>query len=112
VFASISFGDWVRAVSTPIILSWRLQISLEAAARALLEPGDGPHADFSRPTGEAALTRCRGTYSRPCDKSFFRYCKGDTANSKTGSTIYVGAPIGTAQALAVLLNGSVPPINE
>jgi len=43
----------------------------------------------------------------PCDKSFFRYCKGDTANSKTGSTIYVGAPIGTAQALAVL-----PPVNE
>src|SRR5215831_13774665 len=48
----------------------------------------------------------------PCDKSFFRYCKGDRANSKTGSTIYVGAPIGTAQALAVLLNGQVPPINE
>ena len=21
----------------------------------------------------------------PCDKSFFRYCKGDTADSKTGS---------------------------
>jgi hypothetical protein len=35
----------------------------------------------------------------PCDKSFFKYCKGATANSKTGSTIYVGAPIGTAQAL-------------
>jgi hypothetical protein len=48
----------------------------------------------------------------PCDRSFFRYCKGDTANSKTGSTIYVGAPIGTAQALAVLLNGEVPAVNE
>ncbi len=48
----------------------------------------------------------------PCDKSFFRYCKSDTATSRTGSTIYVGAPIGTAQALAVLLNGKVPPINE
>jgi hypothetical protein len=38
--------------------------------------------------------------------------QGDTANSKTGSTIYVGAPTGTAQALAFLLNGSVPPVNE
>jgi hypothetical protein len=48
----------------------------------------------------------------PCDKSFFRYCKAATATSKTGSTIYVGAPIGTAQALAVLLNGKVGPVNE
>jgi hypothetical protein len=35
-----------------------------------------------------------------------------TANSKMGSTIYVSAPIGTAQAWAVLLNGKVPPVNE
>ncbi len=48
----------------------------------------------------------------PCDKSFFKYCKGATANSKTGSTIYVGAPAGTAAALAVQLNGKVPPLNE
>ena len=48
----------------------------------------------------------------PCDKSFFRYCKAATATSKTGSTIYVGAPIGTAQALAVLLKGKAPPVNE
>jgi hypothetical protein len=48
----------------------------------------------------------------PCDKSFFRYCKAATATSKTGSTIYVGAPIGTAQALAVPLNGKAPPVNE
>jgi len=48
----------------------------------------------------------------PCDKSFFKYCKGATANSKTGSTIYVGAPGGTAAALAVQLNGKVPPLNE
>jgi len=48
----------------------------------------------------------------PCDKSFFKYCKGAAANSKTGSTIYVGAPPGTAQALAVQLNGKVPPVNE
>lgn len=48
----------------------------------------------------------------PCDKSFFRYCKAATATSHTGSTIYVGAPAGTAQALAVLLNGKVGPVNE
>ena len=48
----------------------------------------------------------------PCDKSFFRYCKGDTANSNTGSTIYVGAPAGAVQGLAAQLNGNVPPINE
>ena len=48
----------------------------------------------------------------PCDKSFFRYCKGPFANSKTGSTIYAGAAIGAAQALAIQLNGKVPPVNE
>jgi hypothetical protein len=48
----------------------------------------------------------------PCDKSFFKYCKAATANSKTGSTIYVGAPAGTAAALAVQLNGKVPPLND
>jgi hypothetical protein len=36
------------------------------------------------------------------------YCKAATANNKTGSTIYVGAPAGTPAALAVQLNGSVP----
>ena len=43
------------AVTTPIVLPWPLQSSLEAAARALLEPGDRPQIDFSRPAGEAAL---------------------------------------------------------
>ena len=38
--------------------------------------------------------------------------KATTANSKTGSTIYVGAPIGTAAGLAVQLNGKAPPLNE
>ena len=42
------------AVITPIILPWPLS-SLEAAARALLEPRDGTHVDFLLPTGEAAL---------------------------------------------------------
>jgi uncharacterized protein (DUF2236 family) len=43
------------AVTTPIILPWPLQSSLEAAARALLESDERSHIDFSRPTGEAAL---------------------------------------------------------
>jgi hypothetical protein len=64
----------------------------------------------AKPGADAQGYQILGPY--PCDKSFFRYCKGDTANSKTGSTIYVGAPIGTAQALAVQLNGTVPPVNE
>jgi len=48
----------------------------------------------------------------PCDMSFFRYCKGAKAKSHTGSIIYVGAPIGTAARLTVLLNGHAPPLNE
>jgi uncharacterized protein (DUF2236 family) len=43
------------AMTTPIILPWPLQSSLEAAARALLEPNDRSHIDFSRPAGETAL---------------------------------------------------------
>lgn len=61
-------------------------------------------------SGSAQGYQILGPY--PCDKSFFKYCKSATANSRTGSTIYVGAPIGTAQALAFLLNGKVPPVNE
>src|SRR5262245_38428107 len=43
------------AETTPIVLPWPLQSSLEAMARVLLEPGDRSHIDFSRPVGEAAL---------------------------------------------------------
>ena len=42
-------------MGAPIVLPWPLQSSLEAATRALLDPGDRPSADFSRPAGEAAL---------------------------------------------------------
>jgi len=42
-------------VTTPIVLPWTLQRSLEAATRVLLEPVDRPSLDFSQPTGEAAL---------------------------------------------------------
>jgi uncharacterized protein (DUF2236 family) len=45
----------VVAMTTPIVLPWPLQSSLEAAARALLEPSDRPPIDFSKPIGEAAL---------------------------------------------------------
>jgi uncharacterized protein (DUF2236 family) len=43
------------AMTTPIVLPWPLQSLLEAVARAVLQPGDRPHIDFSRPIGEAAL---------------------------------------------------------
>jgi uncharacterized protein (DUF2236 family) len=43
------------AARPPIILPWPLQNGLEAAARALLETGEGPPVDFSQPVGEAAL---------------------------------------------------------
>ena len=39
----------------PIVLPWPLQSLLEAVTWAQLRPGDTPHIDFSRPTGEAAL---------------------------------------------------------
>ncbi|TGQ53425.1 DUF2236 domain-containing protein [Mesorhizobium sp. M1C.F.Ca.ET.193.01.1.1] len=43
------------AMTTPIVLPWPLQSLLEAVARAVLQPGDLPHIDFSRPIGEAGL---------------------------------------------------------
>jgi uncharacterized protein (DUF2236 family) len=43
------------AKSTPFVLPWPLQRSLEAATRALLDPGDQSSVDFSRPAGEPAL---------------------------------------------------------
>jgi hypothetical protein len=45
----------------------------------------------------------------PCQQTFFDYCKSTTANTNTGSTIYVGAPTGTANLLTRLLTGSAPP---
>ena len=48
----------------------------------------------------------------PCQASFFQNCKKATANRKTGSTIYVGAPTGTPRFLTRQLYGTVPPINE
>ena len=45
----------VVAMTTPIVLPWPLQSSLEAAARALLKPSDQADIEFSRPIGEAVL---------------------------------------------------------
>jgi uncharacterized protein (DUF2236 family) len=42
-------------VTTPIVLPWPLQSSLEAATRVLFEPVDRLSVDFSQPAGEAAL---------------------------------------------------------
>jgi uncharacterized protein (DUF2236 family) len=43
------------ALTTPIVLPWLLQSGLEAVARALLQGGEHPRIDFSRPRGEPAL---------------------------------------------------------
>jgi hypothetical protein len=48
----------------------------------------------------------------PCRRSFFRNCKSATANTNTGSKIYVGAPTGTPRLLTRRLYGSVPALNE
>src|SRR6478736_6338821 len=43
------------AMTTPIVLPWPLQSLLEAVARAVLQLGDRPQIDFSRPIGQAGL---------------------------------------------------------
>ncbi|MGF6545712.1 hypothetical protein [Paraburkholderia youngii] len=48
----------------------------------------------------------------PCDESYFRFCNSQFANTRTGSTVKVGAPTGTARFLGRQLNGSVPRLNE
>jgi hypothetical protein len=48
----------------------------------------------------------------PCQQSFFENCKSATANNKTGSTLYVGAPTGTARLLTFLLTDTNPPVNN
>ena len=48
----------------------------------------------------------------PCQQSFFENCSKEIANTKTGSTLYVGAPTGTERLLAFLLTGTNPPTHE
>jgi hypothetical protein len=66
-------------VITPIVLPWPLQSSLQAAARALLEPGDGSRVDFSRPTGEAALVSSDSVSWRVCKNPLSLFIGGVTA---------------------------------
>jgi hypothetical protein len=48
----------------------------------------------------------------PCEPSFYANCKSAAANKHTGSSIYVGAPTGTARFLTRQLNGNVPLLNQ
>jgi hypothetical protein len=48
----------------------------------------------------------------PCQESFFENCRRKTANSNTGSTLYVGAPTGVPRAAAFILTGKILPTNE
>ena len=53
-----AWQNWFLRMSfsnTPVVLPWPLQIGLELATRALLDPGDQSSVDFSRPAGEPAL---------------------------------------------------------
>jgi hypothetical protein len=50
-----AWQNWFLRMSfsnTPLVLPWPLQIGLELATRALLDPGDQSSVDFSRPAGE------------------------------------------------------------
>jgi ABC transporter substrate binding protein len=66
-------------VTTPIVLPWPLQSSLEAVARVLLEPGDRSHIDFSRPVGEAALLSPESVSWRVFKNPFSLFIGGVTA---------------------------------
>jgi hypothetical protein len=48
----------------------------------------------------------------PCQKSFFQNCRSAKANTRTGSTIYVGAQAGVPLLLTRLLTGTVPQVNR
>jgi len=48
----------------------------------------------------------------PCQEEFYDNCSGATANTDTGSTIYVGAPTGTPRILTRMLDDSVPKLNQ
>jgi len=60
----------------------------------------------------AAKLRFQIAGPNPCQKSFFRYCNRSSAIKKTGSTIYVGAPNGTARFLPRRLDGYGPPLDQ
>jgi hypothetical protein len=48
----------------------------------------------------------------PCQDEFFANCQSANAHTRTGGTIFVGSPTGTARALTRELTGSVPAFNH
>lgn len=48
----------------------------------------------------------------PCDKKFFKYCDAATANTDNGSSLYVGAPTGSARFLSRKLTGQPIRLNR
>jgi hypothetical protein len=48
----------------------------------------------------------------PCRSSFFKTCQEAVSNTDTGSRIFVGAPAGVPELLALKLDGKVTPINR
>jgi len=78
-----------------------------------LRPMLGPSRAISRPnessSPKGARNKRRAIVPAPADQP---YSKKKTANHKTGSTLYVGAPAGTGRVLAILLTGMDPNANE
>jgi hypothetical protein len=48
----------------------------------------------------------------PCKQSFFANCQKAASSTNTGARIFVGAPTGVAELLALRLNGKPTPINR
>jgi hypothetical protein len=48
----------------------------------------------------------------PCQASFFANCQAAQAHTRTGGTIYVGAPTGSTALLSKELTGTVPNFNQ
>jgi hypothetical protein len=48
----------------------------------------------------------------PCQDSFFKNCASPNAKPKTGSSLYVGAPTGSAVFLTRVLTGKIPKVNR
>ena len=48
----------------------------------------------------------------PCQPAFFENCRSAKAHTRTGGTIYVGAPTGSTALLSKELTGSVPNFNQ
>ncbi len=48
----------------------------------------------------------------PCQDSFFKNCASPSAKPKTGASLYVGAPTGSAVFLTRILTGQIPKVNR